>query len=201
MLAEGSSLVPMVAAALGGGGLVKLIDLVFAERRQSRKEKKAEEKEQLTEDKTLIKLIVDEVAKQRDDALKEVHALRQRIEHLEFTVQGLRMAQNRDPFPRWIVDLSGRFQFVNDCFVEQFLRPKGLHAQDIIGLSHEDFWSSSTICEKIKLLDAEARRRPDGKAKATLEYDGCQLTIYKIPIRHSSGAILAYEGWITDIEQ
>ena len=125
--------------------------------------------------------------------------MQRQVDNLELEVQGLRLSQGFEPFPRWMVDLAGRYLSVNSCFEEQFLRPKDVHAKDVIGLRHEEVWGDQSFADKLRLLDDEARRRPDGKAKATVGVGGKQLTVYKVPVRQS-GVIVAYAGFITDIE-
>lgn len=191
----------LLIAAVGGGASVKLLELILGERRLRRKEASERSQDELDKDERIVNLVIDKLTEQRNDALSQVETLRHRIENLELEIQGLRMAQGRDPFPRWMVDLNGCYMYVNSCFEEQFLRPEGRQASDIIGKKHEDFWPPE-FAEKLHTLDALAMRRPDGRARATVIVKGRLITVYKLPVRHKpSGAVLAYEGWVTDVDE
>lgn len=188
---EWQLLVTLFVAVLGGGGIVKLFEFFF-----QRKDK------ELEHDERIIRLVVDEVTKQRDEAYARLAALERKYDLLELEVQGLRLVNGRDPFPRWLVDMQGKYIYINQCFEERFLKPIGKTAKDMIGETHEsgELWTPE-FCSKMKLLDEKAKSRIDGRAKATLKVGGKLITVYKLPVRHiPSGSIMAYEGWITDIE-
>ncbi len=152
-----------------------------------------------------FEIIVKELASQRDLALAEVKECQHRMDQMEAEIQGLRLARDLDPFPSWVVDTAGCYQFVNRAFEEHFLEPKGLSYRDAIGKCHPDLWPED-FCRVLKSLDAAARRRPDGTARARSTVDvpslgACEVTVHKFPIRFKpSNAIVAFAGFITDME-
>lgn len=147
--------------------------------------------------------LLEVVEKQRRDVLEHNSVLAERIEQLEAEIQGLRVARDLDPFPSWLVDLTGRYTFVNRPFEERFLDPKKQTYRDVIGKTHADLWPADFV-RTIEALDGMARKRPDGTARAntTLNIPGlgkCVVTIHKFPCR-VRGVIVAYAGYITSIE-
>lgn len=150
-----------------------------------------------------FELIVNALRTQREDDLERIDALETRLERQEDEIHGLRIARDLDPFPNWVVDLSGHYKFVNREFEKFFLEPRGQGYRDIIGKLHEDVWPSD-FCRIIKALDAAAAKRPDGTARAVASLDiaslgKCEVTVHKFPIRFK-GAIVALAGYITSIE-
>jgi PAS domain-containing protein len=157
------------------------------------------------DDRVDFETIIRELSGQRDKANERAAACDLRIDQLEAEIQGLRLARDLDPFPSWVVDTAGCYQFVNRAFEEHFLEPKNLSYRDTIGKRHEDLWPED-FCRTLKSLDAAARRRPDGTARArtTLNVPSlgpCEVTIHKFPIRFKpSNAIVAFAGYVTDME-
>lgn len=157
------------------------------------------------DDRQDFELIIKELAGQRDKANAEVAECGRRIDQMEAEIQGLRLARDLDPFPSWVVDTAGCYQFVNRSFEEHFLEPKSLSYRDAIGKCHQDLWPED-FCRTLKSLDAAARRRPDGTARARTTLDvpslgTCEVTIHKFPIRFKpSNAIVAFAGYVTDME-
>lgn len=181
----------ILIAAIGGGGFIKLLEF-FTKRKERR----------VVTEQGIVELVVNKIGEQRDLYKKQVEELERKYDLLELEVQGLRLVNGRDPFPRWLVDMQGRYIFINPCFEERFLKPLNKMARDLIGQTHETggLWPLD-FCAKLRTLDEIARQRPDGRAKAVMRVHGQMLTVYKLPVRHvPSGAIMAYEGWITDIE-
>ena len=88
----------------------------------------------------------------------------------EAEIQGLRIARDLDPFPNWLTDLGGHYTFVNRPFEERFLEPSRQTHRDIIGKSHADIWPEE-FCRTLKTIDAAARKRPDGTARANTTLD------------------------------
>lgn len=157
------------------------------------------------DDRADFELIIKELTAQRDKANERSDGCERRIDQLEAEVQGLRLARDLDPFPSWVVDTQGVYQFVNRAFEEHFLEPKGQTYRDALGKSHEDLWSVD-FCRTIKALDTAARRRPDGTARARTSLSvpslgPCEVTVHKFPIRFKpSNAIVAFAGYITEME-
>jgi hypothetical protein len=147
-----------------------------------------------------FKLILEVVTGQRDEARAEVREMRGRFENFELEIQGLRLSQDFDPFPNWMVDLEGRYLYVSREFERQFLRNREppLTYRDLIGKTHANHFPTE-FCGKLKALSDEARRRPDAKARATTVLEGSQVTVHKFPIR-VGGIIVAFAGYITEIE-
>lgn len=155
------------------------------------------------DDRVDFELITKELAGQRDKANERVTECEQRITQLEAEIEGLRLARDLDPFPNWVVDLQARYKFVNREFEAAFLEPRGQTYRDTIGKSHADLWPED-FCRTLKSLDAAARQRPDGTARAVTGLDvpnvgRCQVTIHKFPIRFK-GAVVAWAGYITEME-
>jgi PAS domain-containing protein len=157
------------------------------------------------DDRADFEAIIRELAGQRDRANQRADDCDKRIDQLEGEIQGLRLARDLDPFPNWVVDTQGIYQFVNRAFEEHFLEPKGLGYRDAIGKRHEDLWPGDFL-RTIKALDTAARRRPDGTARARASLDVpslglCDVTVHKFPIRFKpSNAIVAFAGYITEME-
>lgn len=144
--------------------------------------------------------IIKEVTRQRDDERDTVKEYGSRIENLEAEIQGLRIARDLDPFPNWIVDLQGCYRFVNREFETYFLEPDRKTYRDAIGKSREDIWPEE-FCKTLRALDAAARSRPDGTARATTALSipnlgNCEVTVHKFPVKFK-GAIIAFAGYMT----
>lgn len=156
--------------------------------------------EQRTGDQDFIRqgfeLAVKVITSQRDDALHLNEEIRKRLDNAELEIVGLKLANSFDPFPRWMVDLEGRFLFVNTCFEERFLFPRDVARRDIVGKGHDFIWPPA-LCTKLKELDGLARSRPDGRARAVMELDGSEVSIFKMPVR-VHGVIVANAGYIMD---
>ena len=199
MSSNSSIWVPVIVAFLAG--FVPGLTLYFTRKDAGAVRRREKEKAELDHDQRVVELVINEVARQRDSYKDRVVTLEHQVESLKLEIQGLKLMQGRDPFPRWMVDRNGSLMYVNSCFEERFLLPRGLSARDIIGKTHEDsgLWSESLL-SKLGALNELAKQRPDGRAKATISESGMVMTVYKIAVRHSSGAILGYEGWITYIE-
>lgn len=183
-----TSVVSLISALFGGGVVAALLRF----RIQSR-----------TADLTDFGAINAVLVQQRDEAFERIDKLEQRVESQEAEISGLRIARDLDPFPNWIVDLQGHYNFVNRPFEECFLEPQKKTYRDIIGKTHEDFWPA-TFVETLRTLDTAARKRPDGAARAntTLSLQGVgewEITVHKIPCR-IKGIIVAYAGYITIME-
>lgn len=155
------------------------------------------------EDRVDFSTVLAAIEKQRDEAWAHIRRQDERIENLEVEIQGLRIARDLDPFPNWVVDLQGRYTYVNREFESFFLEPKRQTHRDVIGKRHEDIWPEE-FCRTLHSLDASARKRPDGTARATTEavlpgLGKCTMTVHKFPIRFK-GAIVAYAGYVTAID-
>lgn len=185
-------LIPAISAllgALGGGGVVAAFLKYRVQFRAA--------------DKVDFEALNTEVRRQRDEALRRVSEYEQRFELLEAEINGLRIARDLDPFPHWIMDIEGRYSFVNRPFEECFLEPSGKTYRDLIGKRHEDIWPED-FCRTIKALDAAARKRPDGTARAVAHLDVptlgvCEVTVHKFPCR-IKGVVVATAGYFTAIE-
>lgn len=155
------------------------------------------------EDRTDFEVIVEALRTQRAEDHERIVLLEHRSENQEAEINGLRIARDLDPFPHWLMDIEGRYSFVNQPFEERFLMPDRKTRRDIIGKRHEDFWPED-FCTTLKTLDASARKRPDGTARAhtTLDVPGfgkCEVTVHKFPCR-IKGVIVSYAGYITAID-
>lgn len=203
---DADTIIALIAALLGGGALGKLLELWFKKQRQDhdelrkdRAEDRLKAAELLSHDQLFRDTVLANITKQRDDAWSRVDELEKHIERLELTVQGLLLAQNRDPFPRWIVNSDGKYLYVNRLFEEMFLRSRNMVARDLIGKFHKDFWPKD-FADRLHLLDEEAKRRIDGKAKMHTIVNGIEVTVYKMPIRDPySNAVIGYDGIVTDV--
>lgn len=155
------------------------------------------------EDRTDFELIVAALKQQRDDDRAVIDEQSSRIEILEAEITGLRIARDLDPFPNWVTDLQGCYRFVNREFESYFLEPRRQTYRDVVGKSRADVWPSE-FCKTLENLDAVARKRPDGTARATTSLDvpglgRCNVTVHKFPVRFK-GAIVAMAGYMTVIE-
>jgi PAS domain S-box-containing protein len=139
------------------------------------------------------------VVGQRDDERNLNGKLEGKVERLELEIIGLRLRPDLDPFPNWIIDLEGRYIFVNREFERQFLEPQGKNYRDMIGKRHEDIWPSD-FCRKLRALDEIARNTPSGHSRGVTAIDGRKITVHKFPYR-IRGAVVAYAGYITDVEE
>lgn len=189
MNAQILSLISLVLNLLLGGGL--LVNLL-------------RHREKMRDvDRVDFETISEALQKQRNEAWERIAEQDKKIELLEAEINGLRLARDLDPFPNWVVDLHGRYRFVNREFEAYFLEPKGQTYRDIVGKSHEDVWPPE-FCQTLRTLDASARQRPDGTARTVTNVDIpnmglTQVTIHKFPIRFKGG-IVAYAGYITSLE-
>lgn len=156
-------------------------------------------------DRQDFELITNALRDQREEDRARIKELERKAELQEVEIQGLRLARDLDPFPSWVVDTQGCYQFVNRAFEEHFLQPRGQTYRDVVGKCHEDLWPEQ-FCRTLKALDADSRRRPDGTARARTALDvpslgSCQVTLHKFPIRFKpSNAIVAFAGFITEME-
>jgi PAS domain-containing protein len=182
------ALISLVVNLLLGGGLVAAL----RHRVQMR-----------GENRTDFTAVLQAVTEQRDEAWAHNRAQDARIANLEAEINGLRLARDLDPFPNWVVDRTGEYQFVNREFERLFLEPQGKTYRDAIGKTHEHLGWPDDFCRTLKALDTTARSRPDGRATArttvTLpELGQVIITVHKFPIRFKD-AIVAYAGFVTDI--
>lgn len=185
------SLISLSLNLIFGGGIVAVI---LRHRIQSRGEQRVD-----------FNTVLAEVKGQRDEAWTHIDKQEERIKIMESEIQGLRLARDLDPFPNWIVDLQGKYIFVNREFERIFLEPRGETYRFAIGKTHEELGWPETFCRTLAALDASARSRPDGTARATTALDvpaigTSRVTVHKFPIRFKpAGVIVAYAGFITDL--
>ena len=183
------SLVSLTLNLLLGGGLLAVW---LKYRIQSR-----------SEDRTDFDAIIAVMKEQREHDHERMRELEQRAENLEAEINGLRIARDLDPFPNWVVDLQGCYRYVNREFERYFLEPRRQAYRDVIGKHHTDIWPAD-FCKTLEALDAAARKRPDGTARATTSLDIpgagiAEVTVHKFPVRFK-GAVVAMAGYITEIE-
>lgn len=185
------SLVSLALNLILGGGLLAVW---LRYRIQSRGEERVD-----------FNTVLAEIKGQRDEAWTHIDKQDVRIATLEAEIQGLRLARDLDPFPNWIVDLQGHYIFVNREFERVFLEPRGETYRFAVGKTHEELGWPQAFCKTLVSLDAAARSRPDGTARATTSLDlpavgTAQVTVHKFPIRFKpAGVIVAYAGFITDL--
>lgn len=189
-------ILPYVAAAAGGGGIGALAQVFIGTKSVSKEQRKNDQDFIQKGFELAIKVITD----QRDSAIGSANELRTRLDNMELEIVGLKLASSFDPFPRWIVNLEGEYIYVNSCFEEQFLRNRNppMNIRDLIGKKHDAIWPPE-LCEKLKTLDAAARSRPDGRARAHVIVEGQQLNLYKFPVR-LHGVIVGYAGYMTYLD-
>jgi PAS domain-containing protein len=197
-----SQVILSLLTVLAGGGLIgRWLAYRLGDRKLN-----TDERKQATEERTAgreqeridFKTILEAVTTQRDEGLRREERQNSRIDALELEVQGLRLIQEVDPFPNWIIDLEGQYIYVNREFEREFLEPKKHTYRWIIGKRHEDMWPVE-FGEKLQALDRQARSRPDKRARATLSLNGRQITVHKFPVC-VKGVPVAYAGFITDME-
>lgn len=186
---------------LGGG----LLAVWLRHRAQMYSLKVEHEKAMRGEGRVDFNTILAEVKGQRDEAWAHIEKQDARMVQMEAEIQGLRLARDLDPFPNWVIDRSGDYLYVNREFERYFLEPVGQTYRNIVGKKHEDHWPPD-FCKVLISLDAAARSRPDGTARAAAtlivpELGRTRVTVHKFPIRFKpSGIIVAYAGFITDLE-
>lgn len=192
----------IVTLLLGGGAIVG----VLQHRARMRELTLKYGGENREADRTDFETILVEVRAQRNESREREAECQRRLEQMEVEIQGLRLARDLDPFPNWIVDLQGEYMYVNREFERYFLLPKGKTYRDAIGSTHESLGWPKSFCDTLKSLDAAARSRPDGTARASTvleidEFGETRVTVHKFPIRFKpAGVIVGYAGFITDIE-
>jgi hypothetical protein len=192
---NGLQLISALLVTLLSGGLVGVLLKYKLDGRRLSKEEHEAQREERRDD---FQIIVDLVTRQRDEAYAKIVAYDHKFELLELEVQGLRLARDLDPFPHWIIDLEGRYLFVNREFEKQFLEPKGRTYRDMIGKKGDTLWSAA-FCRTLDRLAIQSRERADGKARATVAVDGRQVTVHKFPVRIKAIPV-AYAGYITHVE-
>lgn len=183
-----------ILGLLAAGGGVGALSQVVITSLTTKKELKKDNQDFIKEG---FELAVKVVTDQRDDALTQLREVRRELADLHLEVMGLKLSNSFDPFPRWMVNLDGKYIYVNSCFVERFLEPLGHRERDIIGQGHDFLWPPE-LCKKIASLDAAARVRPDGRARAVTLVNGVEWTIYKFPVR-VQGVIVAYAGYMMEM--
>lgn len=192
---NGWALVTAVVASLLSGGLLGVLLKFKLDKAKLTKDERQELREEQRDD---FRLILEIVTGQRDEALRRVVRMEERADALEFEVQGLRLSREIDPFPHWIIDLDGRYIFVNREFEKEFLEPRGLGYRDMIGERHDKIWPVD-FAKKLETLDRAAKSRPDRRARAVVMVEGRKLTVHKFPIC-VKGMPVAFAGYITEIE-
>jgi PAS domain-containing protein len=153
-------------------------------------------------DRVDFNTILAEVKGQRDEAWAHIDKQDKRMENMEAEIQGLRLARDLDPFPAWIVDLQGKFIFVNREFERIFLEADGRNYRSIIGQVHSDLWPAA-FCDTLQLLEGKAKTRGIlVRASTTLAVPGfgtVAVQVQRLPVR-VAGVIVAYAGFFTDIQ-
>lgn len=158
------------------------------------------------DDRDDFNTITAELTRQRNERDERIAKLEERQTLMEAEIQGLKLTRDLDPFPHWVVDRTGEYLYANREFERVFLEPTGRTYRDILGKKHEDVGWPDEFCKTLRALDASARSRPDGTARARTslavpEFGETIVTVHKFPIRFKpSGVIVAYAGYITDIE-
>jgi PAS domain-containing protein len=188
----------LVLSLLSGGLLGVWLKFRIEDRKLS-----AEEREGIAVRKQdAMDRALEVVTDQRDDALKLVQTITERLDKMELEVQGLRLARDLDPFPHWIIGLDGKYLYANREFEKLFLEPNGRSYRDIVGETHEEIWPDQ-FSRILRNLDALARRVPDGRARATtgliIGENEMQVTVHKFPVRVRE-TVVAFAGYITDIQ-
>jgi len=197
------NLILNVAGVLFGGGALGVVLTFVAKMRGLSLEHRSEDR---VADRTDFETILTEVRAQRNESREREEMCQRRLEQMEVEIQGLRLARDLDPFPNWIVDTTGEYLYVNREFERYFLLPQNKTYRDAIGEKHEAFGWPQSFCDTLRTLDAAARSRPDGTARAVTglsipEFGDCRVTVHKFPIRFKpAGVIVGYAGFITDIE-
>lgn len=192
-----------VVGLLLGTGLLGLVLRYSIQRKQLSFDERASDRE---DDRVDFEKLNMELRKQRDEFKAWASEQSQRSEKLEAEITGLRLARDLDPFPNWVVDRTGEYLYVNREFERHFLEPRDLTYRDAIGKTHETLGWPAEFCNTLKALNAAAAARPDGTARAVTALDvpalgSAKVTVHKFPIRFKpSGVIVAYAGYITDIE-
>lgn len=156
-----------------------------------------------SEDRQDFGTIYEAIISQRNDALERIRLLEARVEVQEAEINGLRIARDLDPFPNWLVDLQGCYKYVNREFETVFLEPDKRTYRDVVGKCHADLWPADFVAT-LENLDASARKRPDGTARAVTSLDipgigRATVTVHKFPVRFK-GIIVANAGYITAID-
>jgi hypothetical protein len=192
---NGLQLVSALLVTLLSGGLLGVLLKYKLDGRRLSLEEHETAREERRDD---FQIIIDLVTRQRDEAYTKIGAYDRKFEMLELEVQGLRLARDLDPFPHWIIDLEGRYLFVNREFEKQFLEPKGRTYRDMIGKTGDALWAPA-FCKTLAQLATQSRERADGKARATVAVEGRQVTVHKFPVRVKAIPV-AYAGYITHIE-
>lgn len=146
-----------------------------------------------------FELLLRVVTEQRDDAFAKIDQQNVRFEHVELELQGLRLSRDLDPFPHWIVDLEGRYLYVNAEFESAFLRHRQITPKQMIGEKHEKIFPAD-FASKLRLLDAQAKVRADHQARAVLSINSRKVTVHKFPIC-VHGLPVAFAGYITEMEE
>ena len=190
-----TAIVVSLASALLGGGLIGVWFKYLIDKGRLTKDERSEAREESRLD---FKMILDVVTGQRDEAFAKLDQTEEKFERVELEVQGLRLAKDLDPFPNWIVDLEGRYIFVNREFEKEFLEPREHNYRWAIGRRHDEVWSAE-FAAKMRTLDESARRRPDRRARATMGVGDRQLTVHKFAIC-MRGVPVAWAGYVTEIE-
>lgn len=187
---------------LGGGALVGVLNY----RAKMREIMLTHQSTDRVEDRSDFSTILAEVREQRNESRAREEDCQTRLQHMEVEIQGLRLARDLDPFPNWIVDRDGEYLYVNREFERYFLEPQDKTYRDAVGKRHEDLGFEKAFCDTLRSLDAAARARPDGTARAITslqipEFGETRVTVHKFPIRFKpSNVIVGYAGFITDIE-
>lgn len=189
-----------IIAVLMSGGALGVVLRYMAKIKELKVDQRGTDRD---DDRADFEIIIRELSGQRDKANDRAAACDRRIDQLEAEIQGLRVARDLDPFPSWLVDLGGHYTFVNRPFEERFLEPKRQTHRDVVGKIGDDIWPPD-FCRTLKALDAAARKRPDGTARANTSLDvpglgPSDVTVHKFPCR-INGVVVAYAGYITVIE-
>lgn len=194
MIIESSIIYGGLAAA--SSILTLLVKGYFNHRKTVNEKKKVETDEKEVDNKFLLeslKITVDLITKQRDEAYTRMEKMQERIVNLELEIMGMKMMMGHDPFPRWIVNTDGRYLFVNAAYEKNFLLDKNMTEKDVIGKYHADVWDKKTA-DHIKRIDARASKSPKGIAKSDINIGtgGAPVTVFKMPLKINDVLV----GWI-----
>lgn len=85
---------------------------------------------------------------------KKLAVLENSVDNHHMQIIMLESSHSYSPYPIWLRDIAGILLYVNDAYVDTFLKPQGKTRQDVLGKTSDYNWPTE-VSVKLKAFDME----------------------------------------------